>query len=523
MAVAVDTRRGCTPRRGAKGRMLAAALSATVLAAPLAHAGTPTGGANASTTGVFGPAIQWPLNGLHALILPSGKVMSYGTNEQGKQGGQFNYDVWDPALGTDISAHTVLPNVTAVDIFCSGQAIIPSTGEVLLTGGDETIDGKRNYSSRDTEIFSDQETNPQLKIRSESAMTYARWYPSLVTMPDGTQVAIGGRVDQAPAVAALTPERYTPGSGWHLLTGISADAIFDGNWYYPRTFVAPNGLIFMVAWDGSMLYLDPRGDGSITRSNVKTLSGTQTFPTLMYAPGELLSVRKDRKVVKIDLNGAAPVATVQPSTDQLRYWSNLTVMADGKVLLNGGSEANNELDNPSYVAQIWDPATEQWTTAAKATKPRLYHSIAILLPDGTVLTGAGGSPGPVVNLNAEIYYPPYLYKKDGSGQPAERPVFTTSWTTSKLGETRWVNIAPDSKGSVPKVSKVTLLRMGSVTHTYNSEQRYLEAQIGASSGARNFQITIPTNPNRTVPGYYIMFVFNQDGVPSVGKIIRLVV
>lgn len=504
-------------RRNSSVRMLAAALAVTVLVPPLARADTPPGGANASVTGKFGAPIGWPINGLHTLILPSGKVLSYGTNQQGQQGA-FNYDVWDPSLGTDVNAaHTVLANQTPVDLFCSGQAIIPSTGEVLITGGDQTISGQRNYSNRLTEIFTDQ---PSPDLRAETPMTYPRWYPSLVTMPNGTQVVIGGRVDQLPNVPALTSEVYTPGSGWKQLTGMSNDVVFTGNWYYPRTYVAPNGLIAFLAYDGAIYYLDPTGTGKFIRPGVKTLAGAATLPSIMYAPGQMLSLRNNQQVVKIDLTGATPVATVQQPTDQVRHWSNLTVMADGKVLLTGGSAVNNTLTGVDKTAEIWDPNTGSWTAGDSASKPRLYHSIAILLPDGTVLTGSGGSPGPVVNLNAEIYYPAYLYKKDGSGQPAERPVFTTSWTTSKLGDQRWIAVARDSQGNTPAISRVTLLRMGSVTHTYDSEQRFLQATL-ITSGPTNYQIQMPTDPNRAVPGYYLMFVFNADGVPSIGKIIRL--
>ena len=94
--------------------------------------------------------------------------------------------------------------------------------------------------------------------------------------------------------------------------------------------------------------------------------------------------------------------------------------------MTGGSAVFNQLTGVAYAATIWDPATGQWTPGANAVKPRLYHSIALLLPDGSVLTGAGGGPGPVKNLNTEIYYPPYLF--DASGQPAARPSIVDSTT-----------------------------------------------------------------------------------------------
>ena len=113
------------------------AVQEMMMAAPGA---APVGSADAQTKGVFGAPVTWPLIGLHVVLLPDGRVMSYGTGEQGQQGGQFVYDVWDPTLGTDTAAHMVLPNTTGTDIFCSGQSVL-SSGEVLITGGDLTING----------------------------------------------------------------------------------------------------------------------------------------------------------------------------------------------------------------------------------------------------------------------------------------------------------------------------------------------------------------------------------------------
>jgi hypothetical protein len=112
--------------------------------------------------------------------------MSYGTGEQGQQGGQFVYDVWDPTLGTDSAAHLVLPNTTGTDVFCSGQSVISARGEVLITGGDLTINGQRNFSNQQTTVFHPQ-TNT---VTAAEPMLYARWYPSVVSLPDGFSAAV---------------------------------------------------------------------------------------------------------------------------------------------------------------------------------------------------------------------------------------------------------------------------------------------------------------------------------------------
>ena len=289
---------------------------------------------------------------------------------------------------------------------------------MLIVGGDQTINGQRNFSNDRTTIFVPQ-TNT---IRSTVSMAYPRWYPTVVALPTGEMLVVGGREDKLPNVPVLTPEVFTQNVGWRTLWGATSDAAFGSvraNWYYPEAFVAPNGKVFVLSNDGKMFYLDPAGQGTITQLAQQTLGGTDALPSVMFAAGRVLSVRANKKVIVVDLNGPQPTVTKTADIDQQRIWSTATVLADGKVLVTGGSTVSNQLTGVAYAAAIWNPATGQWTLGASAVKARLYHSIALLLPDGSVLTGAGGAPGPVKNLNAEIYYPGYLY--DGSEQPAARP------------------------------------------------------------------------------------------------------
>jgi hypothetical protein len=174
-----------------------------------------------------------------------------------------------------------------------------------------------------------------------------------------------------------------------------------------------------------------------------------------------------------------------------------------------------QLTGVAYAAEIWDPATGQWTLGANAAKARLYHSTALLLPEGSVLTAGGGAPGPVNNLNAEIYYPPYLY--DASGQPAARPLLVTAPDSVNLSLNQQFAV---TVGSAAPISRVTLVRTGATTHSFDSGQRFLE--LGFTQAGQTLTITLPTiNPNVAVPGYYMLFVFDQAGVPSVAKIIRV--
>src|SRR5271165_3447900 len=204
----------------------------------------PVGGPTANVTGVFGPVVSWPLIPLHAVLMPGGGVMSYGTDGSGNQGAQFIYDVWTPSSGTGTNAHQVLPNTTSTDIFCSGASVM-SNGIVLTTGGDLTVNGQRNFANNKTTLF-----NPSTNTLSSSTpMQYPRWYPSLVALPNGQLAAFGGYQNVVPplndpVISAITPEIYNPATQvWTPLTGATSDAAFGGNapdenWFYPRTYVA---------------------------------------------------------------------------------------------------------------------------------------------------------------------------------------------------------------------------------------------------------------------------------------------
>ena len=110
------------------------------------------GGSTANVTGVFGPVVAWPLIPLHAVLLPGGGVMSYGTDSSGNQGAQLIYDVWTPSLGTGTNAHLVLPNTTSTDIFCSAASVMYN-GSVLTTGGDLTVNGAAQFREQPYDHF----------------------------------------------------------------------------------------------------------------------------------------------------------------------------------------------------------------------------------------------------------------------------------------------------------------------------------------------------------------------------------
>jgi hypothetical protein len=471
----------------------------------------PVGASTANVTGVFGPVVTWPIIPIHAVLLPDGRVMNYGTDASGAQGAQLIYDIWNPKLGTGSSAHQVLPNTTKTDIFCGSQSLMMS-GDVLTSGGDLTVNGARNNAQNTTTIFSPTTRS----IKANTPMNYARWYSSLVSLPNGELAVFGGRQNVgalSPAQQAATPELYDPAvRSWKALTG--APAAHFGGWYYPRAYVAPGGNVFVLGVEGGAMYsISTAGVGSIVLLKGNAPTGHTALPTIPFAPGMAISVRLNQQVVVVDYRKSTPIVTATQAMDQIRYWASGSILADGRVLVTGGSQVANQLTGVAYHAQMWNPATGHWTAGASATKPRLYHSISMLLPDATVLTGGGGAPGPVKNLNAEIYYPPYLYASNG--KPAVRPVVTAA-TPAVLNPGNTVHV---TVGPTDLISRLTFVRTGSVTHSNNSDQRFLD--LSFTQEGQNLTAVLPTDTTRMVPGFYMLFAFNEARVPSVARIVSV--
>jgi hypothetical protein len=183
---------------------------------------------------------------------------------------------------------------------------------------------------------------------------------------------------------------------------------------------------------------------------------------------------------------------------------NATLLPDGKVLVTGGSSAKG-FDNPAgavHYAEMWDPVTETWSRMASYNTYRGYHSIALLLPDGRVLSSGGD-----YESNAEIYSPPYLFK-------GARPVITSGPSKVSYGETFLVGNA-----DAASIAKVSWLRLSSVTHAFNQNQRINFLRFVSAEGA--LSITAPSDPNLCPPGHYMLFLLNGNGVPSKAKMIQI--
>jgi YVTN family beta-propeller protein len=457
--------------------------------------------ADAHLKGLFSPVVDWPVIPVHISMLADGRLLSFGSNGNGQQTANFNYDVWDPKDGLS-GEHLTLPNTTGTDLFCSSLVSLASGTGVFIAGGDNwTGTGTANSGNNNANVF-DASSNT---LSRSANMNRARWYSSSTTLLNG-EVYIQGGVG-----GEDFPEVRTTDGRFRLLSNTPTSQLQSS---FPRNFVAPNGRVFGFESAGRMYEVDPDGTGSITPlGQLDAANSGSDASAALFRPGRILQFGGNSNgAVVIDIRGATPIVTPTQSMGKQRRLGTATVLANGSVLATGGSRTWNQLDDVSYTADIWNPDSGTWTEGATAVKARLYHSTAILLADGSVLVAGGGSPGPQMNLNAELYLPPYLFNSDGT--LAERPTIDKAPTVMDVGKTYALQTS-----STQPITRVVMVHTGSVTHGWNMDQRFMELTFSAHDGA--WMIQAPTKAADAPPGMYLLFVLDAQGVPSVASLVRV--
>jgi hypothetical protein len=187
-----------------------------------------------------------------------------------------------------------------------------------------------------------------------------------------------------------------------------------------------------------------------------------------------------------------------------RGWANTVILADGSLLVVGGGQSGS-YGSPIFTAEWYDPVSATWADMAAQTAPRMYHSTALLLPDGRVLS-AGQSQGSY-QKTGEIFSLPYLFA-------GARP--TISSAPSSLGYNQQFTISTPNFASI---ARVALVRPGAVTHSVNFDQRYVDLTY-RSNGSSGLTATSPPDSNHAPPGWYMLFILNSSGVPSVASWVR---
>lgn len=482
---------------------LFSAISITLYASEQVSAGTVSG------------LIEWNRIPIHAGLGPDGRVVTFGATSVDSHGGYENVIV-DPRIGFGQASRILKANGITFNSFCVGGILNPATLEVIMAGGNSNTDAG-SFSSYDERVY------------SFARMAYPRWYGTVTTLPSGEVMMNGG----APAYgnqdnASEFTEIYKEGEGWRVLFNSNQSPMARGYgtskgnpFWYPHVFPINEHEVFILAGKYSYI-LDHRGDGSVRDS---ILHGRPnwgaTSTSVMIRPGKIMQIGGGSRGNNLASAPGSNQATIydfnQPGAPQTqtfmnhgRHWATSTLLANGELLVSGGANSNNENSGWHYETEIYNPDTNEWRIDATLNRHRLYHSVALLMKDGRVFIGGGGVPGPTVERNAEVYTPDYLLNDDGT--PAIRPAITDA--PSRVTHGQSFDITTDKA-----ISRLTLLKTGVVTHSFNTDQRFFELSFSGSNG--NYQTTFPNDRINATPGLYMVFAFDRNGIASEGKFIRL--
>jgi hypothetical protein len=489
--------------------------TATVTSSPVTISALPP----EAVQGKWGPVVDWDIIPLHMNLLPSGKILAWGKTDVPPDTMGMPR-LWDPAAGPPSTARMITVDTM---LFCAGHTLMPD-GRLMVTGGHLRDD----HGIPTTYFFS-----PDGSLQKGPDMAHGRWYPTVTVLSDGRMLTMAGR-DQNNAVVT-TPEIWE-NNHWVELTG-AGDTIIP---YYPRNFVDPrNGLIFYASERVRSKWFDVDGTGAGGARGNWSQGPSHIYgfnrdygSAVMYDAGKILVVggggntswpTPDPKTNVptataeiIDLKAASPTWRSTGSMAFPRRHMNATILPDGQVLATGGTRGGGFVNiDPSLAAktaELWNPSTGTWTQLAANSVMRVYHSVSLLLPDGTVLHGSSGDAMAGLQVvppqrNHEIFQPPYLFK-------GARPTITSAPTAVGWGQTFSV-----ATPNAAQVTAVRWIRLGTVTHAFDAGQRANTLPFTINGG--NLDVVAPSGPFEAPPGHYMLFILNRNGVPSTGKIIQV--
>ncbi|KAI0512508.1 hypothetical protein F5B22DRAFT_305212 [Xylaria bambusicola] len=434
--------------------------------------------------------------------------------------GQTLTALWTPGSQT-VTQHTV--SETRHDMFCPGISL-DADGNIVVTGGND---------SKNTSTYHPSSSGWE----SAAQMVIARGYQSSATLSDGSIFTIGG--SWSGGIGGKVGEIYSPATDkWTKLPGCDvAPMLTNDNQGVYRSdnhawlFAYKSNSVFQAGPSKKMNWYYVSGNGSYKPAGTRAADGdSMCGVAVMFdaAKGMILSAggspsyqdsnaTPNAHLIELGNVGAIPTVTKLPSMKYARAFHNSAVLPDGTVLVIGGQSYPVPFTDttPVFPAELFDPRTKTWRTLASIAVPRTYHSVALLLPDATVVAGGGGLCGTGCRENhfdMQVFSPPYLFKADGTR--ATRPVISSVSATKVTPGTSLTITTAQS------VASFSLVRYGSATHSVNTDQRRVPLTPVSVAG-RQYTVKLPSEPGILTPGYWMLFALNSAGVPSVATTIRV--
>ncbi len=451
--------------------------------ASLAFCGVVTAQSTPSSVGQWTKTTKWPQTAAHASLLANGTVLFWPTADTPQ--------IYDPVAKTFASA---MP--ASFDIFSSGHAFLPD-GRLLVAGGFKT----NKVGLLNASIY-DPVSNSWTDLPDMNA---GRFLPTATTLSGGDILVTGGYNNHFVGPNRSLQVWQQGPNKWRYLNGAVLGLPVD-----PWMVLAPSGQVFDTGPYPATRLLDTTGVGHWGPIVTTKFNSPRDYGTAVtYAPGKVLIVGgaddpPTNTAEIIDLNSTNPAWSFTNPMANPRQQPNATILPDGTVLVTGGSSGTGFNNNkfPVLAAELWNPATGTWTTLASSTTFRGYDSVALLLADGRVLTAGGAHP------SAEFFSPPYLFN-------GARPTITSAPTQVNYGQNFTVS-TPDSAS----ITNVTWVSLSSVTHGFNAGQHFNQLSFTPVSGG--LTVTAPAQPGTAPPGYYLLFILNGKGVPSVASVVQIV-
>ena len=449
-------------------------------------------------------------NAYHLIMGPGGKILliaGSGNNSAVFEAGTFKAYIWDPMTGL-----RSLKKKIPYDMFCAGHMLM-SNGQGIAAGGTTDYSPWKGSKKLYTFDFGSEEFLPQ------KDMADGRWYPSVVNTRGGYALIVGGF--NGSGNNSKTSEVYRPWDGGYDPRPGNREFPL-----YPHIFLTANAKYFFTGagWakapedvDSSAQFFhpgfwEPFNGNKFTKVNDLTVPTRRGFGSSCW----LGSIRRQKLMVMgggwpgtsstnvIDLDSSSsPKYKAGPPLPAAKVYVSCVQLPDGSVLELGGGSANKIENASREVSMLKTPTSTSWTPMSPLPpgEHRLYHSMAYLADDGSVISLSSNPKGQARSNTVLRFKPPYMFKPN-------QPTLGDLPKEITYGETVPIKVSSD-------VTRVVMMTSPSPTHSYDTNQR--EVPLEYADG----KITINATSSLAPRGYYRLFAINADGAISHAKWTKL--